>query len=255
MSKNQTMKELPLSERPYEKCLTYGPEYLTDAELLAVVLRTGSRGVTSVELASELLRQCPYADGIPGLFHLSLARLQKIPGIGKVKAVQLKCICEISRRIARETSLRKLDVNSPATVANYYMETLRHEEQEMVFCMMLDGKGRYISDACIFRGTVNASLVSPRELFIPALEQHAVNIILVHNHPSGDPLPSEEDFAITNRLIEAGDLIGIHLLDHVIIGDNNFFSMKEYYDEMPVKDPDTVTDDNAAEMDFNQADA
>ncbi len=230
MNQNLTMKELPLWERPYEKCQTYGPEYLTDAELLAVILRTGTKGTNSMELAARILRECPREDGIAGLFHLGFHQLQKLPGIGRIKAIQLKCICEISRRIAREKGRRLLDVSDPATVANYYMETLRHEEQEIVFCMMLDVRGHLITDVCISKGTVSSSLVSPRDLFIRALECHAVNIILVHNHPSGDPLPSEDDFSLTNQIIHAGNLVDIHLLDHVIIGDNNYFSIKEYYE-------------------------
>ncbi len=228
MTKIQTMKELPVSERPYEKFEQYGVEYLTDAELLAIILRSGTKNVSSLRLANMLISKCPSDEGIAGIYHLGMNELKKMPGIGKIKAMQIKCIGEISKRIAKKTAYRKLSADNPSAVAQYYMESLRHEEQEMVCCMMLDTKNRMMADLCITKGTVDSSLISPRELFLKALEYHAVNIILVHNHPSGDPVPSADDINITKRIIGAGELIGIHLLDHIIIGDNVFYSIMEH---------------------------
>lgn len=220
-----TTKELPREERPYEKCLEKGPETLTDAELLAVILRCGSRDLPSVDLAREILRQCPSREGLLGIHHLSVAQLQEISGVGPVKAVQIKCIGELSKRMARLAAGRKLNFQDPASIASYYMEALRHEEQEILICMMLDTKNHFLGDVAVTRGTVNTSLISPRELFLEALRHHAVHLVLVHNHPSGDPSPSLEDLSVTRRISRAGELLGIALLDHIIIGDRQYISL------------------------------
>lgn len=225
MTYHQTVKLLPEEERPYEKCLSKGPQALSDAELLAVVIRSGARGITSIDLAREVLRQCPYEEGLDGILHLDIRKLIELPGIGKVKAVQIQCIGELSKRIAGGRARRKLDFRSPACVADYYMEQLRHEEQETVICMMLDTATHLLGERQLTRGTVNQSLLSPREVFLAALEFHAVQIILVHNHPSGDPEPSREDILVTKRIQMAGELIGICLLDHIVIGDRRYTSI------------------------------
>lgn len=220
-----TMKSLPESERPYEKCLRYGPAYLSDAELLAVILRTGSYGYTALQMAADILRLCPYQEGLTGILHLSAQDLRSVTGIGDVKAVQVLCIGELSRRIARMESGRTLCFEDPSSVAAYYMEELRHEEQETVRCMMLDTRGRMLGETEVHRGTVSNAPLSAREVFLRALSYHAVSIVLVHNHPSGNPAPSEEDIAVTRQLMRAGDLVGIRLLDHIIIGDHTYVSL------------------------------
>lgn len=227
MEKNLTMKEMPGSEQPYEKCMLSGAKVLSDAELLAVIIRTGSKGEKSIELSRKVLNLSNYNQGILGLNHLSYHDLLKIKGIGKVKAIQILCIVELSRRMAKARALNHLSFTSPVTIADYYMEDLRHKEQEHLILMMLNTKNRLICDQVLTKGTVNSSLISPREIFIESLKKDAVYIILVHNHPSGDPTPSKEDIAVTMRLKEAGALIGIFLLDHIIIGDNRYISMKE----------------------------
>ncbi len=222
-----TMKELPHSDRPYEKCLASGPEGLTDAELLAVILRTGARGETSLELARRIL-DTSYPGGILGLLHLSLPELMAVRGIGKVKGIELLCIGELSRRIWKTLVTEEAAVfTEPSAISGFYMEDMRHMEQEELHLMMLNTKNVLIKDSLIFRGTVNMSVASPREMFIEALRHHAVHIILVHNHPSGDPAPSSEDRKLTAQVKEAGALLGIRLLDHIIIGDNSYFSFKE----------------------------
>lgn len=222
------MKERPVSERPYEKCLSKGPQALTDAELLAVILRTGVRGSTSLELAYRILSLTNTSgSALAGIHHLSGNQLMKIKGIGKVKAIQILAIAELSKRITSARARESLVFHQPETIAAYYMEQLRHKEQEVLICMMLDTKNQLLGERELFRGTVNASIISPREVFLDALRQQAVNIILIHNHPSGDPSPSREDVLITERIRQAGELLEIHLLDHIVIGDHQYVSFRE----------------------------
>lgn len=222
------MKDIPAEERPYERCLKMGPKHLTDAELLAVVLRTGSREQTSLELAQTILALNYPNKGILGLLHLSLPEFMKIKGIGKVKAIQLLCIGELSRRIWRQAAQDgKAIFKNPSEIAEYCMEEMRHLEQEQVRALFFDTRQHLIGESVISKGTVNSSVISPREIFIEALRCGAVGLILVHNHPSGDPSPSREDEQMTRRVFEAGQMIGIYLLDHVIIGDTTYISLRE----------------------------
>ena len=227
MKENKTIKEIPEDNRPYEKCLAGGAQTLTDGELLAVLLRTGTKGRNSLELAQEILELSKDKEGLLGLHQLSLAQLRSVKGVGKVKAVQIKCIGELSKRIASAAAKRGLSYNRPATIADYYMERLRHEEQELLMCMMLDTKNHLLGEEMVFKGTVNGSLANPREIFLSAFSYHAVGIILVHNHPSGDPRPSRADLDFTERVFRAGEIVGIPLLDHIIIGDHTYISLKE----------------------------
>ncbi|MEG1576997.1 MAG: DNA repair protein RadC [Clostridium sp.] len=222
-----TMKEMPRADRPYEKCLSTGPGSLTDAELLAVILRTGSRGGPSLAVAAKVLN-LNYPGGILGLLHLSLPELMTIKGIGKVKGIELLCVGELSKRIWKTLTIEEAPTfNDPEVISAFYMEDMRHKEQEELHLMMLNTKNILIRESLIFRGTVNASMASPREMFIEAFRYHAVRIILVHNHPSGDPTPSREDGIFTNRVKEAGALLGIPLIDHIVIGDHSYFSFRE----------------------------
>ncbi|WP_243140803.1 RadC family protein [Candidatus Galacturonibacter soehngenii] len=221
-----TMKQIPKQEQPYEKFSQFGPESLSDAELLAIIIRTGTKEEKSIDLAKRILN-ISSDEGLLAITRLSLKDLQQIKGIGKVKAVQIKCIAEFSRRIAKTTARRRLCMNNPRTIADYYMEDLRFVNQEVTLLVMVDTKNQFLSDKVISKGTVNASLISPREIFLESLNNQAVYIILIHNHPSGDPTPSREDILATKRIKEAGMLIGIMLLDHIIIGDKRYISMKE----------------------------
>lgn len=224
---NQNFTNLPLEDRPYEKCVRHGVQALTNRELLAVVLRTGSKGRHVLELAEELLRLVPEREGFTGLRRLSLEELSEVRGIGKVKAVQLKCILEIARRMSREDAGKGISFTDPGSIAEYYMEDLRHEEQEVLLLLMLNQKGRLLREKYIFRGTVNSSIVSPREIFLEALSSRAVQVVLLHNHPSGDPRPSREDLDVTRRIAQAGELLGISLADHIIIGEHTYVSFRE----------------------------
>lgn len=224
---NENFNSLPVEDRPYEKCIRYGVESLTNRELLAAVLRTGSRGRNVLELSGELLRLVPEREGFTGIRRFSLEELSSVRGIGKVKAVQLKCMLEISRRMAREEAGEGICFSCPSSVAEYYMEDLRHEEQEVLLLLMLNQRGRLLREKYIFKGTVNTSLVSPREIFLEAFSARAVQIILLHNHPSGDASPSREDLQVTKRIKEAGMLLGITLTDHIIIGEHTYVSLRE----------------------------
>lgn len=223
----RTMKELSDADKPYEKCLEKGPEYLTDAELLAVILRTGSNGITSVELARKVLESGKSENSLLGLYHLTIPGLMKIRGIGKVKAVQLKCIAELSRRMAKATAGEGRFFTDAAAIAEYYMEDFRHCHQEKVLLIMLNTKCRVLCEKIISFGTVNSSSITPREIFLEALEHHAVYIILLHNHPSGDPTPSREDIRLTQCVRESGNMLGIQLLDHIILGEKCYTSFYE----------------------------
>ena len=221
------IKDMAEEDRPYEKCLRLGACSLSDGELLAVLLRTGTKGSHSVAMADEILKLSKDKGGLLGLYQLSLAQLQSVKGIGKVKAVQIKCIGELSKRISRTSARRGLSFSQPETIAEYYMEQLRHEEQEQLICMMLDTKNHLLGEEMVFKGTVNSSLVNPREIFLTAVSYHAVGILLVHNHPSGDPSPSRADLDFTERVRRAGDILGIPLIDHIIIGDHQFLSFRQ----------------------------
>jgi len=223
-----TMKDIPSVERPYERCLQEGPAALSDAELLSVIIRTGSRGESSLALSQKILALNYPREGILGLLHLSLQDFMAVKGVGKVKGIQLLCIGELSRRIWKKEAVRDvMFFREPKTIADYYMEDMRHMEQEHLRAMFLNTKNGLIKDILVSKGTVNASLAEPREIFIEALRCHAVYLILVHNHPSGDPTPSRADCELTSRIKAAGELIGINLIDHIVIGDNEYISFRE----------------------------
>lgn len=224
---NYTMKNLPDNERPYEKCLSLGPGSLSDAELLAVILKSGTKNMTVIELARQLLTS-PNGDyGLSELHKHNLATLTAIKGIGKIKAVTLLCILEISLRISKSEKNNKIAFNSPQIVAQYFMEELRHLEKERVIIVFLDSKNRIISHSISTMGTINSSLFSTREILVDALRNNATGIIIIHNHPSGDPTPSGEDKMATHKLKEASGIIGMEMLDHIIIGDKKYYSFKE----------------------------
>lgn len=224
---NITMKELPLSEKPYEKCEQYGAASLSDAELLAVVIRTGGKGERATELATRVINSIP-GKRISGLFQIPLSQLSEIHGIGRVKAVQLKCLTEITKRMmAQGISRGQLLCTEPAKVAAYFMPGMKFLECEQVRLLILNGRNALEHEIIISDGSFNSALASPREIFYNALKYKAVSIIVLHNHPSGDPSPSREDILLTKRLSDTGGMVGIPLLDHIIIGDNRYVSMKE----------------------------
>lgn len=222
----KNIKDLPVNERPYEKCFSKGPEYLTDIELLAVILRTGTNGVSAFDLSGKILSHNGTCD-LLSIMHMTKEQLLGIKGVGKVKAVQIMSLCELVRRISSVKAKDSIQYNNPSTIADYYMEQLRHLEQENLVVMFLDTKCHLIKDMTMTKGTVNQSLISSREIFVEALRCDAVNIILIHNHPSGDSTPSRDDVASTAAISKAGKIIGINVLDHIIIGDRSYSSLQE----------------------------
>lgn len=215
------MKE---KELPYERFMELGAQSLTNAELVAVMLRTGTAGQSALDVARHIIGE---GDTLSVLHDLTLKDLQHVPGIGQVKAVQLLCIAEMSKRLARECASRDLSFTSPESVARYYMEQLRHEATERVLLLLLDSKLTLIRECVLSIGSVNASIVSPREIYRQALKENAVHVMLLHNHPSGDPTPSQEDILVTKKVATAGNYMDITLTDHLIIGDTRYVSMKE----------------------------
>lgn len=213
--------------KPYEKCMTLGEKSLSDTELIAAIIKTGTSGKSAKELAGDILG-CVGHKGLSGLIDMSLSELMDIKGIGMAKAAQLKCICELSRRIAKKQAGVKLDFSSPAAIAKYYMEDMRYLTRERLVLIMLDSRLGLIKDVVLSVGTVNSSLISPAEIFYEACRNKAVSIVLLHNHPSGDSSPSKQDISVTRQVEEAGRILGIHLIDHIIIGDNNYTSLNEY---------------------------
>lgn len=227
MKKKSTMLSMPENDRPYEKCLLYGPEKLQDEELLAVILRTGTVGCTVLDTAREILNRAKGPDGLLAIHQLSVKELTDIPGVGQVKAVQIRCLSELCKRLAGLKHGEGEELNSPERIAAYYMERLRHEQQENIYLLMLDKKNHRLGEKCISRGTVDASVITPREILIEALKYQAVNLIVLHNHPSGNPAPSREDVCLTERIRQSSDMVGMHLIDHIIIGDQTYYSFVE----------------------------
>ena len=222
-----TMKHLPPQMQPYEKCTAYGPGFLTDAELIACILRSGTKEYTSVALAEHLLKLRKGKEGLRGLCSVSYEELTAVSGLGRVKAIQIQCIFELAKRMSRSEAAKLLKFDEPETIANYYMEDYRHKEQEQLLLLLLDNKSNLLGEKPLFTGTVNASLVSPREIYLEALKYHAVGIILLHNHPSGDPTPSDADRRVTRKIKDAGNLLDVPLLDHIVLGDKRYVSFRE----------------------------
>lgn len=210
---------------PYTRAAACGPTVLTDAELLAIILRTGYGKQDAVALATELLGA---HDGKLGrLLSLDFSELLDFPGIGRVKAVEMQALMEISKRIARENCTSQLCLNSSRTIAAYYMEQLRHNHNEQFLLCLFDSQYHLLEDIVLSSGTVNTTSISPREIFSYALRHHAVYIVILHNHPSGICKPSTQDISLTKAVAQSGTMLGVPLVDHIIIGDQIYFSFKE----------------------------
>ena len=219
-----TLKEYPLELRPRERLYQLGVQALSDRELLALMLATGTKGATALEVAETILAQ---NQGLKGLVGLSIEELAKFSGVGQAKAARILAAIEIGKRISLSGGELKPIIRSPEDVSNLVMEEMRHYDREYFKILMLNTKNHVINIDTVSIGNLNSSLVHPRELFKSAIKRSAAAVILVHNHPSGDPTPSREDVNITKRLVEAGNILGIEVLDHIVIGDKVFVSMKE----------------------------
>ena len=225
MNQNMFMiRDVHWEDRPRERLLNYGPESLSNPELLAILLRTGTKSESVLHLANRLLNQF---EGLYGLKDASIEELTSIRGIGKAKAVQIIAAIELGRRINNLQFQDRYVIKSPEDGANYVMNDMRFLSQEHFVVVYLNTKNQVIHRQTIFIGSLNASIVHPREVFKEAFRRSAASIICFHNHPSGDPQPSREDIEVTKRLVECGKLLGIEVLDHLIIGDKKYVSMKE----------------------------
>ena len=218
------VKDIPINERPRERMLHFGSDSLSNAELLAILLRTGSSSDSVLSLAQKVLSEI---GSIQALHEIAIEELTNIKGIGPAKAIQIKAAIELGKRVAGQNYMDRVTIRSPKDVADYLMEDLRHLKQEHFLALLLDTKNNVIAKEIISIGTLNASIIHPREVYKPAIKKSVSAIIAVHNHPSGDPTPSREDIEVTKRLKEAGDILGIDLLDHVIIGNQRYVSLKD----------------------------
>lgn len=220
-----TIKELPEDERPREKLLRFGKEFLSNGELLAILIGTGTKDRSALTLANSILAM--EKQGLSYLVDCTAEELCKIEGIGIAKSCKLIAAIELGKRIAGLIGEKRYTAGSPEEVASLYMEEMRHLKKEYFKVLFLNTKNEIISSENTSIGNLNSSIVHPREVFRNAVRKGAASIIVIHNHPSGNPLPSQNDLDITRRLKEAGQLIGIPLLDHLIIGDGVFVSLKE----------------------------
>lgn len=221
------IKELPETERPYEKLELYGEKTLSNAELLAIIIKTGTKQETSVQIAQKILNlnYDPQMGNLNFLKNITLEELMQIKGIGKVKAIQLKAVCELSVRMSKPSNYKKVQVKSTEDLANLVMEELRFEKREYVKLFLLNNKNEILKSIDAAIGGANFANVNMKEIIGEALKIKAPKIILVHNHPTGDPTPSKLDITFTDKLYNAAKMFDIELMDHIVIGDMNFKSV------------------------------
>lgn len=221
---DSAVREMPEDERPRERLARTGPESLRDAELLAILFRTGTRTQGAVALADELLR---HFGGLRQLSRASLEELQQVKGIGKVKAIEIKSALELGKRLAHFTDNARPKIKCAQDVADLLMLRYKDYETEVFKCVLVNTKNDVMKVLDISSGGLDGTLADPKDVFRQAVREGATGLIICHNHPSGDPQPSAEDITVTKRLQEAGEVLGIRVLDHVIFGDGTFVSLKE----------------------------
>lgn len=218
------MREVHTSDRPRERLITQGATSLSNQELLAILLRTGTKQESVLHLANRVLL---YFEQIHHLKDATIEEITSIKGIGQAKAVQILAAVELGRRLSSKQTDTKYTIRSPKDAANYLMADMTSLKQEHFVVLFLNIKNQVMHKQTIFVGSLNASIVHPREIFREAVRRSSASIVCAHNHPSGNPAPSPEDIAVTKRLMEAGSIMGIELLDHIIIGDHQFISLNE----------------------------
>jgi DNA repair protein RadC len=220
-----TVRELPSHERPRERLQHFGPQALSMAELLAIILRTGTRGDNALELANKLLSKYW---GLPGLVRADFRELCAEHGIGEAKSAQVKAALELGRRLALVQPDTRYKISTPSDAANLVMLDLAYLDTEQMRILLLDAKCQLVEKISSYQGTANSSVLRAAEVFRPAIIRNCPGLILCHNHPSGDPTPSPEDITSTRQLVEAGRILDIELVDHIIIGHQRFVSLKEH---------------------------
>lgn len=218
-------KNIPESDKPRERLYQYGSENLSDEELISIILKTGTKGVSVKEVSLKLLEN---VGDIKKLKDIGINTLMGINGIGKVKAIEIKAAIELGRRIYIENNKwGGIILNNSLKIYEYFKDLVGDKKQEFFYTVYVDTKGRYIDKKCLFVGTINNSIVHPREIFKEAYLLSANGIICIHNHPSGDPTPSKEDIVITRKIKEIAMIHGIRLVDHLIVGVNSYYSFYE----------------------------
>lgn len=225
MQNNIKINDIPKNERPMEKLIKYGADDLSNAELLAVLLRSGTRGENIISLSTRLLSE---VGGLDGLLHINMEDVKKLKGIKDVKACQIIAMMELFKRFRTlKSQSNDFKISSPKDISALLINEMNNLNQEVLKLILLNTKNVVIGVKDVFKGGLNSSIVHPREIFREAVQRGSANIIICHNHPSGDPTPSKEDINITLRIKQCGDLMGIKLLDHIIIGNNSYISLKE----------------------------
>ena len=220
-----SFKNLPNSDKPRERLFMYGSENLSNEELISIILKTGTKNMSVKEVSLKLLE---YVGDISKLKDIGINSLIKLDGIGRVKAIEIKAALELGRRVYSSfDNFDRISLNSADVISNYFYEVFIDKKQEYFYCVYVDTKGKYIDKKCLFIGTINGSVVHPREIFKEAYLLSANGIICIHNHPSGDVTPSKEDISITKKIKEISIIHGIKLIDHIIIGRENYFSFFE----------------------------
>lgn len=217
------MKQLPKSERPYEKLLMYGPKKLSNAELLAIIIKTGTKEETSVDIANRLLL---LSEDINGLSNIPIETFEKIKGIGKVKAIQIKALCEIATRINSPINKINIIIKTPKDVADLFMQEFKNEKLEKLKMILLNTKNEIVKNIEIKTGSINEIQVRPAEVLKEVIKEEVNKFILIHNHPSGDSTPSKADFDFTERIEKCSSLLNLNFLDHIVIGKDNYKSIK-----------------------------
>jgi DNA repair protein RadC len=221
----KTIKEIPLNDRPREKMAANGAAVLTDAELIAILLRTGTAEKSAIDIASEMTADGGLYKRLAGITRLN--ELTNIKGLGQAKAATVLAALEIGRRIASAKPIEKIHLSCPQDVADFLMPRLRYAAKEQFVVILLNNKNKVIGTEVVSEGSLSSSIVHPREVYAPAILHHAAAIMVAHNHPSGDPKPSIEDEEVTRQLLRSGKVLGIPMIDHVIIGDGNYYSFLE----------------------------
>ena len=217
------IKELPETERPYEKLEMYGEKMLSNSELLAIIIKNGTKEYTAIDISNKILSKIN--NNLRELHDISLDDFKDIQGIGKVKAIQLKAICELAKRMSRPINDAKIQIKNTKDIADIFIDELRYEKREIVKLVLLNAKNIIMKIIDISFGGTSSAMLEPKDILIEAIKIGAPKIIIVHNHPSGDSNPSLADFEITKRIEDAAKIIGIELLDHIVIGDGNYISI------------------------------
>ncbi len=219
-----TIKELPESERPYEKLQIYGANKLSNAELLSIIIKTGTKEYTSIDLANKVLSLNTNSN-IRGMLDCSIEEFMTVKGIGKVKAIQLTAIGELAKRMSKPLNILNIKITSPNDVCNLLMDELKYEKREKVKVIILNAKNNILKIVDLGTGTTSIAIIDPKDVLLEVVKMGAPKMILIHNHPSGDPTPSIQDLRITKRLCECSRMFGIELLDHIVIGDGRYESI------------------------------